>query len=121
MWAKPTKADLEKLHKNLKKQQKAEDGSTIILSHFFMGSCDWYIVDYDPETEIMYGYAILNGDLQNAEWGTVFYKEDPNNPASKVNNLMNIKQEYVEVDYDKHWTPKPFSEIEKDFTEKYGG
>jgi len=120
MWAKPTKADLEKLHKNLKIQQEAEDGSTLILAHFFMGGCDWYIVDYDPETEIMYGYAILGGNLQLAEWGTVFFKEDPNNPCSK-DNLMVLKQGYVEVDFDKHWTPKSFNEVEKDFTAKYGG
>lgn len=121
MWSKPTKADLEKLAKNRNRKDTGSTDDTIILAHFWLQSCDWYIVDYDPETEIMFGYAILNGDLQMSEWGTVFYQGDTKNPASRDDNLMMLKQGFVEVDFDKHWTPKPFREVREEFTRRYGG
>ena len=38
------------------------------IFHYFYGSTDIYICEYDGE-DLMFGYTILNGDLQNAEWG----------------------------------------------------
>ena len=37
--------------------------------HYFFGGSDFYICEYNPEEDLMFGYAILNGDLQNSEWG----------------------------------------------------
>ncbi len=42
--------------------------------HFFIGNCHWYIAEYDGE-DIFFGYAILNGDIQNAEWGYISFSE----------------------------------------------
>jgi hypothetical protein len=30
-----------------------------------------YICEYEPETGVMFGFVILNGDLQNAEYGYI--------------------------------------------------
>jgi hypothetical protein len=38
------------------------------IFHYFLGSSDFYICEYDGEDE-MFGYAILGGDLHNSEWG----------------------------------------------------
>jgi hypothetical protein len=38
------------------------------IFHYFYGSSDFYICEYDRGDE-MFGYAILGGDLQNSEWG----------------------------------------------------
>jgi hypothetical protein len=38
------------------------------IFHYFYGGTDIYICEYDKE-DLMFGYSILNGDLQNAEWG----------------------------------------------------
>ena len=46
----------------------------IIHLHFFIGGCDWYIAEFDGE-DIFFGYAILNGDLVNAEWGYISFSE----------------------------------------------
>ena len=46
-------------------------------------------------------YAILNSDLQNAEWGYVSF-----------DGLRNIDVRGVEVDRDLHWKPRKASEIE---------
>ncbi|GHT67821.1 hypothetical protein FACS1894110_14060 [Spirochaetia bacterium] len=39
--------------------------------HYFVGGCDWYIAEYDREEDIFFGYAILNNDYQNSEWGYI--------------------------------------------------
>jgi hypothetical protein len=38
------------------------------IFHYFFGSTDMYICEFDRE-ELMFGFAILNGDLHNSEWG----------------------------------------------------
>jgi hypothetical protein len=46
----------------------------IILCHFFIGDCDWYVCEYDG-IDTFFGFAILNGDTLNAEWGLIGYNE----------------------------------------------
>jgi len=42
-----------------------------LQAHFFMGRSDWYIVEWDRAENLAFGYTILNGDDQNAEWGYI--------------------------------------------------
>lgn len=39
-----------------------------LFLHYFIGGSDWYICEWDGEDEF-FGYAILNNDLHNSEWG----------------------------------------------------
>jgi hypothetical protein len=41
------------------------------IFHYFYGGTDMYMCEYEPETGVMFGFVILNGDLQNAEWGYI--------------------------------------------------
>jgi len=38
--------------------------------HYFFGETDIYICEYDRK-EVMFGYSILNGDLDCSEWGYI--------------------------------------------------
>jgi len=38
------------------------------IFHYFYGKTDFYICEYNKEN-LMFGYVILNGDLDNSEWG----------------------------------------------------
>ena len=71
--------------------------------HFFIGGCDWYICEYDGD-DLFFGYAILNGDFINAEWGYVSFSE-----------LIAISINGIEVDceLEDHWPPTHVSEISK--------
>lgn len=40
----------------------------LIWLHFFIGDSHWYVAEFDGE-DTFFGYVILNGDEQNAEWG----------------------------------------------------
>jgi len=39
------------------------------IFHYFFGGSDFYICEYDPKDGLMFGYGILNRDLDNSEWG----------------------------------------------------
>lgn len=40
-----------------------------VALHYHLGCSEWYVRELDPETGDAFGYAILNGDTQNAEYG----------------------------------------------------
>ena len=75
----------------------------MIHEHFFLGGCDWYAAEYGPQERIFFGYAILNDDLENAEWGYFSFDE-----------LRQVKtRQEFEVDRDLHWKPRRAAEIER--------
>lgn len=77
----------------------AED--KIIRAHYFLGGCDWYLVELDAETGLAFGFVNL-GDPANAEWGYIDLTELE---AVAVGPL----RQPVERDMD--WAPKPFNAI----------
>jgi hypothetical protein len=92
------------------KSYETEDINTpdkIVYLHYFSGGSVWYIVENDkgskddPVPGIQnqaFGYAILNGDMVNAEWDYI--------------NIQELIENRVELDF--YWTPKKFSEIKKE-------
>ena len=76
----------------------------LIHLHFFIGSCDWYVAEYDGE-DIFWGFAILNHDFQNAEWGYISFSELK---SIKVGGWLEIDCELEEF-----WKVRKASEIEK--------
>ena len=76
---------------------KAEE--KMIHAHFFIGSCDWWVAQYDGH-DLFFGFCCL-GDPQNAEWGYVSFL-----------GLKSVKAHGMfEVEFDRHWIPKPFREV----------
>lgn len=73
----------------------------LIHLHFFIGGCDWFVAEYDGE-DLFFGYAILNGDLDNAEWGYISFSE-----------LKELSARGIEVDFDLYWRVRKASEVEK--------
>jgi hypothetical protein len=55
-----------------------------ILAHFSLGLCDWYICEYDGG-DLIFGFAGLNGDLEMAEWGFIWFSDLK---AIKVNGIF---------------------------------
>ena len=95
----PTQKQLEKLPALLS-TESVPLKDKVISMHFFMGGCDWYVVEYDQNDKLFWGFAILNGDLQNAEWGYFGLEE-----------LASIKVGFVEVDRDIHRGKVKASEV----------
>ena len=101
MWNKPTNEELASIPK-LYETEDIPLKEKLVYLHFFIGGSDWYVVEYDGD-DLFWGYAILNGDLDMAEWGFVSFKE-----------LRDIKiPPGFEVDCEVDWHIKKAAEIEK--------
>jgi hypothetical protein len=102
MWNEPSKERLARIPRLYETESIPIRDKTLYL-HFFIGGCDWYIAEYDGD-DLFFGYAILNGDEQNAEWGYVSFSE-----------LRTISINRIEIDceLEVHWQPKPASQISK--------
>ena len=101
MWNEPTREELEKIP-SFYSTEGVPLKEKLIVMHFFIGGCDWYVTEYSSEEKCFFGFAILNGDLDNAEWGYF-----------SLDELCSLKVKFLEVDKDCHWTPKKAIEIEK--------
>lgn len=102
MWNEPTSNQLEKLPK-LYETEGVSLEDKMIHMHFFIGGSDWYIAEYDPVDRLMFGYAILNNDLLNSEWGIIPYDE--------------LKELSIgpgfEIDRDLHWKPARAIDVDR--------
>ena len=102
MWNIPSKERLEKIPKLYETEHIPLRDKTIHL-HFFIGGCDWYIAEYDG-TDLFWGFACLNGDLQNAEWGYIPFLELK---EIRINGWLEIDCETEDF-----WKIRPASEVE---------
>lgn len=67
-----------------------ETRDKIVQLHYFRGESDWYVLENDSENEKLqcFGYVILNGDTENAEFGYI--------------NIEDIKKS---AELDLYWSP----------------
>jgi hypothetical protein len=102
MWNEPTKDRLSGIPRLYETEHIPLEDKEIHL-HFFIGGCDWYVAEYDGE-DIFFGFAILNNDFQNAEWGYCSFSE-----------LKSIKIGWLEVDceVEEIWKVRKSSAIDK--------
>ena len=62
----------------------------------------WYAAEFDGQ-DLFFGYVILNGDRDMAEWGYF-----------SLNELKQLKDRLgMEVDRDLHWQPRRASEVKE--------
>lgn len=74
----------------------------IVHLHYFVGGCDWYVMELDEDRRRAFGYVNLN-DEQNAELGYFDMFE--------LKSLLVASHGYpVVVERDLGWTPRMFSE-----------
>ncbi len=71
MWNVPNREELDRIPR-LYQTEDIPLKDKLIYLHFFIGSCDWFIAEYDGE-DLFWGYAVLNGDHEMAEWGYISF------------------------------------------------
>ncbi len=102
MWNEPSEDDLGKIPP-LYAAQNTPWEDTVIYEHFFLGGCDWYVSEYSATDRLFFGYAILNDDLDNAEWGYVSFDE-----------MREVRtRQGIEVDRDLYWKPRKASNVDR--------
>lgn len=92
----PTDTSLPALYST----EEVRAGNKMLTLHYFIGESHWYLCELDPTTGIGFGWAILSGNIQDAEWGYVSLEEL---------ETLNIQGFVVERDTD--WNPCPAREV----------
>lgn len=91
----------------------AQDGKGLqatVHAHYFLGSSDWLVTEYDPEEDLAFGWACLNGDRQNAELGYVSLAElerlrAPLRVLDVASGEVLVSRTGQPVELDLHWPP----------------
>jgi hypothetical protein len=103
MWNIPTKERLDRIPK-LYETEHIPLKEKLIHLHFFIGGCDWYVAEFDGE-ELLWGFAILNNDLEMAEWGYISFSELK---SIKINGWLE-----VDCELEKYWRIRPAKAVER--------
>ena len=72
--------------------------------HFFLGGCDWYVAEFDG-TDLFWGFVILAGDYQSAEWGYFSFKE--------LRSVSAYGGMEIDCELEEIWRIKPAGKIDK--------
>lgn len=99
MWNPPGREQLDRIPRLYETEHIPVEEKMIYL-HFFMGGCDWFVAEFDSD-DLFWGFAILNGDYENAEWGYISFAE-----------LKSIRFRGIEIDRDLYWTPTKARDID---------
>lgn len=103
MWNIPNKQRLDRIPR-LYETEEVPLADKLIYLHFFVAGCDWYIAEFDGRGTF-FGFAILNNNLEMAEWGCVSFEELK---SLKIHGCIE-----VDCELDKFWQVKKASAIEK--------
>ncbi|GHV59349.1 hypothetical protein AGMMS49579_26950 [Spirochaetia bacterium] len=93
---------MNKIAANIPKLYETDQPNALhpLSLHYFVGGCDWYIAEWDRGDQF-FGYAILNGDYDNSEWGSI-----------SVSELLSLEipRKYLMVNLDFHCVYKTIEE-----------
>lgn len=86
-------------------EQDGKNLDAVVYAHYFVAGCDWFVTEYDPETDEVFGWARLYGDDWNAELG--YTSLDELESATFPVRLVGLNGPdvtvSVPVEYDEHW------------------
>ena len=99
MWNPPTDEELQTLPR-IGANEDVPWQDVVIHHHYFIFSSDWFVAECGVDDRIFYGYAILNNDLDNAEWGYM-----------SLDEMREVRVRGFEIDRDLHWSPRRAGEV----------
>lgn len=73
-----------------------------VHAHYFLGGCDWWVLETAKDSGLAFGFTVLNGDVHNAEFGYV--------DLTELESVV-TKRGFV-VERDLHWEPVPFGKVD---------
>ena len=103
MWNEPNKKRLGKIPRLYETENTPLEDKLIYL-HFFIGGSDWYVAEFDGK-DLFFGFAILNQDFINSEWGYFSFKE--------LKELKIAGRFEIDCETEEAWSIRPVSEIDK--------
>ena len=106
MWNPSSEIILSKMPK-LYEPENVEAKEKIIYLHFFVGSSDWFVAEYDGE-DVFFGFACLNAWKDCAEWGYMSFEKLRD---LKVRHSLGGKAWYLEVEFDMWWDVRKAKDV----------
>jgi ribosomal protein S27E len=101
MFNKPSASQLASLPQ-LYQTEDIQLKDKLVYLHFFIGGTDFYICEYNG-TDTFWGFVILNGDYEMAEFGYINFDE-----------LKSIRANgWQEIDRDMHWQVRSTNQVKK--------
>jgi hypothetical protein len=100
----PTAAECDSIP-TLSATEEVAMADKVVHLHYFVGGCDWWVVELDEESALAFGYACL-GPAIDAEWGYFSLVELEDIVAEHVASVP------MYVERDLHWRPRPASECQ---------
>jgi hypothetical protein len=91
----------------------------IVHAHFFLGGTDWYITEWNGKDDL-FGYVILNGDVQMSELASISLSE-LHGVGANMNVVMgtNLFQTKVSPELDFFWELKPLDQVLFEYDPEY--
>ena len=107
MWNPPSEKSLRKIPR-LYETEGVEARNKLIYLHFYIGSSDWFVAEYDGE-DLFFGFACLNGWRELAEWGYISFQE-----LKDLKVRQRIGEHFVEleVECDEYWEVSKAEDVE---------
>lgn len=102
MWNTPATSRLANIPK-LYETENISVQDKLVHLHFFLGGCDWYVIEYDGD-DLFWGFVVLNNDMQMAEWGYFTFSELQ---ATRISGLE------VDCELKQFWEIRPAHQVDK--------
>lgn len=92
-----------------------------IMVHWFIGGCDWWLAELDPETGLGFGPCQIGG--QNPEWGYFDLAELAVTTVAAQVTLVDINGTHagsvrLPIERDCYWSQRPWGAIQTERGER---
>lgn len=90
--------------------ENLSNSEKLVCEHYFVGSADWFVIEYDPIEDICFGYARIFKDC--GEYGYFSMKELEEVVISSPINIGGINTSFQSVvERDDYWHPKAITSV----------
>ena len=94
----------------LYKTENLSNENKLVVEHYFLGSADWFVIEYDKAQDICFGYARI---LENCgEFGYFSMKELDELAVESLMQFGGLVTRFRNfVERDEFWSPTPVAEV----------
>lgn len=90
--------------------ENLKDSQKLVCEHYFVGSADWFVIEYDPIDDICFGYARILKDC--GEFGYFSMKELDELVVKTPIKIGAIETSFQSVvERDEFWRPKAITQV----------
>lgn len=98
----------------LLREQEELGNDALVYAHYFLPGtgADWYVTEFDPAEDVIFGWAELLPDC--GEWGytSLFELEQIELPMEiRIGNEILVSKHAMKVEFDRNWQVRNMREV----------